>query len=250
MQDFGRRGRQPRAKCHKMNASPKGIVFISLVLCTVLWACNQNTRNSNIADAASASIKPVDTAALLSCDSIFKTLKGATFPETIRIARTIAFSDSINKDTFLLIIPPGQITKTVTSLKIIAADSNIIYEDSFKTSYLVSRFYYLSQPAGEHTQEEYEKYQLTYINSITKLQFEDSALKWANEFFDNVLCDEVEIRNISKNEENIVDKELFNEITSSKNRYIWFPLFGADEGTNYIGYSQKRHKACVIMSSD
>ena len=176
-------------------------------------------------------------------------LKGASFPKPIKKMRILFFSDTKKKDTIILTIPIGSISKSSSSLIIKTADNRTIFSENFRTDYFVRGVFEPdTTPQGGH--EIYDAYMNKYITSLTKSKIEVYAKTEINSFLKDFTVSKKELKQ-AKSYGALVDKGLYKTIIANPNsKVIWLPCFDCDEGVRYFGYSTKRAKAVQFLETD
>jgi hypothetical protein len=150
----------------------------------------------------------------------------------------------------LLSVPTGLISETKSELKIITSEGKLIYSNTLVTDYL-ARYKFEPDTIPQYGgQEVFDEYILTYVNSITKEQFEEYTNNSIKSFFDGIFVDKAKMKDIIQRGE-ITDRNSFDEIFSDiDSKIIFFPDFASDEGGYYIGYSKSKVKAVALLATD
>ena len=182
-------------------------------------------------------------------DKVRQTLQGASISRLIVKTRILFFSNLMNKDTIVLIVPVGLISQSASSLKIRTHDNRTIFDESIKTHYFIRGIFEPdSIPTGR--QSDYEANEDKYIVSLTKAKFEEFAKSKINSFLKDVTVSKTELNQVKTNG-TITDKELYKNIFENSNpKVIWFPCFTCDEGARYFAYSTRLAKATEFLVTD
>ncbi len=223
------------------------VVYTILLCCGVLFfeGCGRHNGQAAVMglDTTGANYSAVQ-------DSVWKTLCNAAFAETFRVTAVLNFSDSATKDTFILTIPIGPISKTKTNYCIKTASNKVIFTYDFATNVFVRGIFEPDTIPQQDGQEVYDKYMAQYLRSLKKEQFEAYAIKQAKEVFEGIVTDRstlAEIVDTTTLDNAIMYKEV---MANPSIVVIYIPCFGCDEGGSFYCYSPKEGKAVLLFSSD
>jgi hypothetical protein len=177
---------------------------------------------------------------------IWKTLKGASFTETITKKQLVYFSDKNKKDTLMLTIPKGRIDKTIIQFAVKSALNKTVMQFSLHASEFGYGYFDQITGDGQLPPGVYEFHKQRIIRD-SKSSIQEFAINKIDSFFNELIVNEMELEsclhfgNFDKDEE-----KLFMTLLND-NHPKAIKVFIEDEELPYIdwyymAYSpQKKH---------
>jgi len=238
----------------------KSYLLLLISFLTICCGGKTNKDSVNNADSSwvnnqsrSENIKPDTT---VHYDSSRENLK-LSLPDTIKVNKSFYFTNNQIKDSFVLTIQPGLVSKSKSKLEIITKDGDKIYSQVFDSYYFIRRIFQPDSIPSKYTrnQKAFEQYLMMYRKSLTQNQIDSYFKKSVEKFYDNGIYFMKSSRynslsNLGYNIDNI-DKNGLNEILSDSTiRVIDISCFDCDEGAEMIFYSKKKNQLVQLLSHD
>ncbi|TAH09713.1 MAG: hypothetical protein EAZ12_05865 [Sphingobacteriia bacterium] len=186
---------------------------------------------------------------------IWRTLKGASFTETITKKQLVYFSDKNKKDTLMLTVPKGRIDKTIIQFAVKSALNKTVMQFSLHANDFGYGYFDQITGDGQLPPGVYEFHKQRILRD-SKFSIQAFAINKIDSFFNKLIVDEIELEsclhfgNFDKDEE-----KLFMTLLND-NHPKAIKVFMEDEELPYIdwyymAYSpQKKHGVRIAYRRD